>query len=320
MRNITFKQIRAFTAVARERNFTRAAESLCLTQSTLTSAIKLLESELGLPLFDRSTRMLGLTAQGERFLPRAQRLLQELEDSMDDLAGLTAGQWGSVTVAGAASFVHYVLASAVAKLAGEHPGISVHISEDTTEAATRKVLAAEADFGVSTLFEDVPQLESMKLLTDCFGAVFPPRHPLARKREPLRWNDLQSHTMIGLHHSNGIRALIDRHAAIPSSLKRPSYEVNAMPSLLPLLEQGIGYAALPALAAAPLMAAGMSFKRLSAPVLHRQLYVFKKKGRSLTPSARALLQMVSDAMQRVQANRNIHLDATHASLELFGKA
>lgn len=320
MRNITFKQIRAFTTVARERSFTRAAESLHLTQSTLTSAIKLLEAELGLPLFDRSTRMLALTPQGERFLPRAQRLLQELEDSLEDLAGLAAGQWGSVAVAGAASFIHYVLAPAVAILAGKHPGISVRLSEDTTEAATRKVLAAEADFGVATLFENVPQLDCMKLLTDRYGVVFPPDHPLGRRREPIGWGELEAHTMIGLHPSNGIRALIDREANIPAALKRPAYEVNAMPSLLPLLEQGIGYAALPAMAAAPLVTAGMHFKRLAQPALHRQLFVFKKKGRSLTPSAHALLQAISEAMQRMRADRNIHVVATQAALQAFGRA
>ncbi len=319
MRNITFKQIRAFTAVARERSFTRAAESLHLTQSTLTSAIKLLETEVGLPLFDRSTRTLVLTPQGERFLPRAQRLLQELGDSLEDLAGLAAGQWGSVTVSGAASFIQYVLAPAVATLAGRHPGISVRLSEDTTEAATRKVLAAEADFGVTTLCDNAQQLDSIRLLTDRYGVVFPAGHPLLG-REPLGWADLESHTMIGLHPNNGIRGLIDRQVNIPASLKRPTYEVNALPSLLPLLKQGIGYAALPAMAAAPLVSAGMQFMRLAQPVLHRELYVFKKKGRSLTPSAQALLQAVSDAMQRLQADRNIHVSATQASLAAFARA
>lgn len=320
MKNITFKQIRAFATVARERNFTRAAESLHVTQSTLTSAIKLLEAEIGLPLFDRSTRTLALTPQGERFLPRAQRLLEELEDSLDDLAGLATGQWGYVTVAGAASFIQYVLAPAVAVLAKKHPGIAVRLSEDTTEVATRKVLASEADFGVVTLTEKVPQLESIKLLTDRYGVVFPRHHPLDKKREPITWAELQEHTVIGLHPNNGIRSLIDRQADIPGSLKRPAYEINAMPSLLPLLEQKIGCAALPSMAAAPLVAAGMQFKRLTQPDLYRQLHVFKKKNRSLTPSALALLQATAESLQRLRANRDIHVHATETTLQVFGEA
>jgi DNA-binding transcriptional LysR family regulator len=173
---------------------------------------------------------------------------------------------------------------------------------------------------VATLFEALPQLESILLVTDVYGAVFPPDHPLSRKREPMSWTDLQAHKMIGLHPNNGIRALIDRQPNLPAALKRPAYEVSAMPSLLPLLQQGIGYAALPAMAAAPLLAAGMQFKRLGQPALNRQLYVFKKKGRSLSPAANALMRAISDALQKVNEDRNIRVRASWTSLASFAAA
>src|SRR5919205_1072597 len=100
--NITLKQLRAFAAVAREQSFTRAAERLHVTQSALTAAIKALEEELNLRLFDRSTRAVVLTPQGQHFLPVAEKLLRDLTESLDDLKTLADRQRGSVTVAAAA--------------------------------------------------------------------------------------------------------------------------------------------------------------------------------------------------------------------------
>ena len=98
MANITLKQIRAFIAVAAEGSFTKAADSLHVTQSTLTSSIKVLEDEIGLQMFDRSTRSVMLTRQGISFLPTAQRLLRDLEDALDDLRMVAERDRGSVTV------------------------------------------------------------------------------------------------------------------------------------------------------------------------------------------------------------------------------
>jgi DNA-binding transcriptional LysR family regulator len=83
--NITLKQLRAFVMVAREGSFTRAADNLHVTQSTLTSSIKILESELGMRLLDRSTRSVTLTAQGAQFLPTCDRLLRELTESISEM-------------------------------------------------------------------------------------------------------------------------------------------------------------------------------------------------------------------------------------------
>jgi LysR family carnitine catabolism transcriptional activator len=317
MKNITFKQIKAFAAVARERSFTRAAQQLHLTQSTLTSSIKLLESEIGMPLFDRSTRTLVLTPQGELFLPTALRLLRDLHESLDDLESIVERQRGAVTVAATTSFIHYVLAPAVALMAADYPGITIRLSEDTTAQAAQKVIAAEADFGVATLFDAMPMLESEKLLTDTYGVVFDSDHALRDESEPVPWARLLGHTMIGLHHSNGIRALIDRHPDIPSPLKKPPYEVGAMPSMYPLLRQHFGYAALPALAATPLILFGMHFKPLTAPVLHRDLYIFKKKGRSMTPAARTLIEAIWESLVRMTPDTNIHVHGTSEALDKF---
>lgn len=315
--NITLKQLRAFTAVARERSFTRASERLHVTQSTLTAAVQILENEMGMRLLDRSTRMVVLTAQGESFLPVAERLLRDLQESLDEMRQTANRQRGSVVVAAAASFILYVLAPAVARTAQTYPGINVRLSEETTEGAARMVLSGEADFGVTTLFQGVPALDAALLLTDAYGAVYSRGHALEVEPSPLPWSRLGRHTLVGLHRSNGIRMLIDQHPGIASHYKNPAYEVGSMSSLQPLLAQGFGYAALPALAAGPLMADGLCFKPLIQPVLRRQLYVVKKKGRTLSPAATALVEAMNESLAGIERDINIDLLFTATQIGKF---
>lgn len=315
--NITLKQLRAFTAVARERSFTRAAERLHVTQSTLTSSVKILEAEIGIRLLDRSTRSVVLTQQGLSFLPVAERLLRDLQESLDELRLTANRQRGSVIIAAAASFINYVLAPAVAQTVSTYPGINVRLSEETTESVARLVLSGEADFGVTTLFEKAPSLDAALLLTDDYGAVFSRNHALVGEKAPLAWSQLATHTMVGLHRANGIRALIDMHPKIASQYKKPAYEVGSMSSLQPLLVQGFGYAALPALAAKPLIADGLRFKPLIQPTLRRQLFVVKKKGRTLSPAATALVESMTDSLARIERDENIKVLFTAAEMQRF---
>jgi LysR family carnitine catabolism transcriptional activator len=315
--NITLKQLRAFVTVAREQSFTRASQRLHVTQSTLTSAIKTLEIEVGIRLLDRSTRSVLVTAEGAAFLPVAERLLRDLYESLDELRMTADRQRGSVVIAAAASFINYVLAPAVAQTALRYPGINVRLSEETTEGVARMVLSGEADFGVTTLVKDVPTLNSCLLLTDGYGVVYARSHALNEETAPLSWKKLGPHTLVGLHRSNGIRSLIDLHPQIPLQCKSPAYEVGSMSSLQPLLAQGFGFAALPALAAKPLVAEGMGFRPLVQPTLRRRLYIVKKKGRGLSPSGAALIEAMTESLARMEPDPNIAVQFTQPEMVKF---
>lgn len=305
--NITIKQLKAFAAVAREESFTRAAARLHVTQSTLTASIKTLESEIGCRLFDRSTREVVLTAQGASFLPTADRLLRELSQALEGLQDTANRQRGFVVVAAAASFMDYVLSPAVVQMAKVYPGIRVRLCEETTAGACRRVLSGEADFAVNTMFQDVEGLDASMVLTDVYGAVFSADHPLNASSAPLKWTALDPYTVVKLDRSNGIQALIDMHPKLMPKQQEPAYEVGSMPSLFPLLVRGLGYAALPAMAAQPLVNAGLKFRPLQQPVLRRNLYFIQKHGRELSPAAQALRQSMHEAIGQLQAHDHIRL-------------
>ena len=88
MKNVTLRQLRAFAAVASHSNFARAAAELHLTPPAVSMQIKELETEVGLPLFDRESRQVSLTLTGEYLLTYARRVLAELKDAQDMVATL----------------------------------------------------------------------------------------------------------------------------------------------------------------------------------------------------------------------------------------
>jgi DNA-binding transcriptional LysR family regulator len=127
MLNITFRQLRVFTEVARELSFARAAEALHLTPPAVTMQVKELETQLGLPLFERRGRQVTLTTSGEYFLVYARRLLATLKEADDAMARFKGAESGLLSV-GLVSTAKYFVPQLLARFHDEHPGIEVKLS------------------------------------------------------------------------------------------------------------------------------------------------------------------------------------------------
>lgn len=108
-------QLRFFLAVATELNFSRAAKRLNMTQPPLSRQIQLLEHQLGVELFDRTTRSVVLTAAGRRFFIEAQDLLQRAHVAMLNAQKMSQGNIGSVNISFVASAVYAFLPMVVAR-------------------------------------------------------------------------------------------------------------------------------------------------------------------------------------------------------------
>lgn len=298
-RNVTLRQLRAFSAVARARSFTRAAEVLNVTQSAVTVAIRSLEAELGLRLLDRTTRSLQPTPHGERLLQLAERLLEDLEQGLDDLRAIADRQRGHVVAAATASFISHVLAPALQELARRFPGISVQLHEENTEGAARRLQAAELDFAITTLPAPAPGIATRPLLRDRFGLLCPKDHPLAGRATPLDWAVLRDFPLVGLSAQNGIRRLLEQDAQGVHALHGLRYEVSSVGALQSLVESRVGITAIPALAAMPMMRRTMVFLPL-APAVHRVVSLAYRPERSFTPAAREVLLAALRQLRRLR--------------------
>lgn len=124
--NITFRQLRVFVEVAQLGSVTRAAEALHLTPPAVSMQIKEIESQVGLPLFDRQGRQISLSTTGEYFLVHAKRLLAALRDAENGMARFKRLDHGLLTV-GMVSTAKYFVPRLLADFKKEHPRIDVRL-------------------------------------------------------------------------------------------------------------------------------------------------------------------------------------------------
>jgi LysR family hydrogen peroxide-inducible transcriptional activator len=178
MRNdLNLHLLEQFVALARTKNFTRAAEELNLSQSALSRAIQKLEEQLGQPLFERKPREVVLTNLGELLLERAQHILKLMEDMFSELS--EAGRRGRIRLGAIPTIAPYFLPGLLSSFAKTHPDISVIVQEDTTESLIKRCSHGEIDLAILALpiiakfFEIEPLFDEELLL------VLPVGHPLA---------------------------------------------------------------------------------------------------------------------------------------------
>ena len=120
MKNVTLRQLRVFASVARHESFARAAEELSLTPPAVSMQVKELEAQVGLPLFDRSSRKVALTTVGEYLLAYARRVLAVIRDAEDMVANLRGLKGGRLDV-GMVSTAKYFLPRLLARLPPRAP-------------------------------------------------------------------------------------------------------------------------------------------------------------------------------------------------------
>lgn len=181
MRNeLNLHLLEQFTALARTKNFTRAAEELNLSQSALSRAIQKLEEQLGQPLFERKPREVVLTDHGELLLERSQHILKLMEDTFSELS--EAGRRGRIRLGAIPTIAPYFLPGLLSGFAKAHPEISVIVQEDTTENLIKRCSHGEIDLAILALPIIAKYLEIEPLFDEELLLVLPVGHPLAASK------------------------------------------------------------------------------------------------------------------------------------------
>ena len=296
--SVTLKHLRAFVEVAHQGNFTRAAEALALSQPALTITINQFEELLGVKLFDRTTRRVRLSGEGEDFLPTAVRLVEDFDAAISDIRAVAERRRGRVGIAALPSVAMHLLPEIVAKFTESYPRISVHLHDANASGIQRRVARNEVDFGLGSRWEDAPDLTFEPLLRDPFGLVCRADHPLGQSRTAIKWRDLEGYPFLGLARDTGIRPLLNGLDALPDTVQSPQHEVSNIATLEGMLRAGLGITALPALAVPQAQPSKLVFRPLKVPVLERDICAITRRGRSLSPAAQSLFDLTLRDIQR----------------------
>ncbi|MGB2381374.1 MAG: LysR family transcriptional regulator, partial [Porticoccaceae bacterium] len=158
--------MRTFVTVAEEGSFNIAAEKLSRTQPAITLAVKQLEEFIGLKLLERTTRQVSTTAEGENFIPIAQRLVRDFDAAIYDLRATAERRSGHVSMAIVPSVASNLLPDIIKAFAEQYPGIHLHLDDDSSQGVQRRVERNEVDFGIGSLWKPNKLLEFKPLFAD----------------------------------------------------------------------------------------------------------------------------------------------------------
>ncbi|QYD73674.1 LysR family transcriptional regulator [Paraburkholderia edwinii] len=307
-KRLSIRHIRAFVAVAMHRSLTRAAESLFVTQSALSLTIQHLEDDLGIALFDRSTRRIDLTQAGREFLPSAERLLQDFDSSIRTMRALGKRERGKVGVAAVPSVMALLLPEAVAAYIDAYPNIDIYLREDNSETVQQRIINGDVDFGICSPWEHDPELVFEPLFEDSFGVVFAPHHALAEKEGELSWQDIDGYRIIGFSPDLGMQHQLSRTVGLSVEVREPRYRVSNTSTIETLVARGVGVSIMSALAAQRAPLDTLKLRLLSQPVLTRTVGVLRREGKSLSPAAATMLQYVRAAVPQLARFPGVRVD------------
>ena len=295
--NLSARDIQAFLALAEVKNFTRAAARSHLSQPAFSALIKALEDSVGLKLFDRSTRHVLLTPEGERFLHSAQRIAAEFEDcakAMRDTAQLARGH---VAVALLPSLAAGWLPGVLAQFLARHPGVEVAVRDVLSEPCIAAVEQGEADFALAAVRVDTPDLQAEPFCRDDFHLVCRTDHPLAAQPQ-IRVDDLQPWPFVHLARHSSVRQSLE--AAFFPLAMRTLVEVEQLATVMGLVQAGLGISVVPALSLFHFDKPGLCTRPLALRAMDRQIYLVRRRERSLSVAAQALYRLMQ-AMRPVLA-------------------
>lgn len=297
------RQLEYFMAVAEELHFGRAAARLHISQPPLTVHIKRLEEELGVSLFDRTSRRVSLTAEGARFRDLIRPILQELDEAVEDIREIKAGRRGRVRVGFVSSASYELIPAGVRDVRLQHPGIHLDLQPMATGEQVEALLESRLDVGI---MRDAPLqagLQFTTLLTEQMVAVLPANHGLASKSAVSPAELIEMPLVLFPYQSmpgyvTNIMEIFHPLGHPPRVVQRAVNQENVMG----LVAAGVGASVLPA-SFSSFSFPGVVTKPISTRPSTRLELVTDQQ--NVTANTAAVVSVITDAAQRISRKANL---------------
>jgi len=244
---MNLRQLRTFVTIVDAGGLARAEGRLNLSLPAASRQIQALETDLGIPLFDRIGRRMQLTSEGEDLLRRSRRLLQDADAIGERARALKSGQTGILRVGATPQTIESTFAAFLTSHRRRHPGVEVHLLEEGTVRLPDRLNNGDVHLAV------IPYDERFRCRTIypmCVLAVFSEHHPLRRSRT-LEVAQLRDESLLLLHAGFGSRVWFDAACQVAHMHPRVLLESAAPHTIIALAREGYGVAVVPSTALVP---------------------------------------------------------------------
>jgi LysR family hydrogen peroxide-inducible transcriptional activator len=293
---MNIRDLRYLVALADTRHFGQAADRCHVSQPTLSAQIRKLEEYLGVTLVERQPRRVALTAEGERVVERARRLVKEADDIIELARGSRDPLSGRLRIGLIPTVGPYLLPRVASRLRRRLPRLQLLLFEYQTGPLLERLRNGEIDLGILALPVSLEGLESRPLYDEPFMVAVPDKHPLAAQKA-VKPADLNGETLLLLEDGHCLRdqalevcGRIDVH-------EEPDFRATSLETLRQMVGAGLGITLLPELAVdGPFAAArGLAVRPFTRPVPVRTIGAVWRRSSTRGPAIQAVCDVVAES-------------------------
>jgi DNA-binding transcriptional LysR family regulator len=288
--------LRIFTVVAEHMSFSRAAEALYVSQPAVSKAVRELENQLGLPLFERGAGKLRLTEAGALLAERGRAILTIERSAEEDLQALRGLQHGILRIGASTTISAYLLPPLIAAFLRDHPGVDLRLAIHNTRSIVQLLLDYQVDVALveGPVADDRLQAEAWRV--DELVVIAAPGHPLVAQagRDGVPISLLAEEVFLVREPGSGTREVGLEALAQQSVLLRPTVELGSTEAIKQAVAAGLGLAIVSrATIPAELALHQLAILRVQGLQIRRTLTRLKLAGRTPSPTARAFDQLLT---------------------------
>ena len=243
----TLQQLRVLKAVATEKNFTKAAAVLYVSQPSLSKQIKTLEKNLDLLLINRERNKISLTENGKLLLQYSERILALCEESCRALIDLKNGDRGNLTVGASQTIGTYLMPRILGLFAQNYPQITLKVQVNSSRIIAKKIINREIDIAIvgGEISDDLEKnLTIQPFVSDELSLIISKSHPFAKK-DKINKEDLYSLDFITLNSNSTIKKFIDNiliQNQIETKQLKTILQLNSIEGIKTAVSLGLGAA------------------------------------------------------------------------------
>lgn len=291
----TLRQLQFLVALKAEGSFVAAAETVGVTQPTLSAGIKELEAALGTVLVERGRSGAVLTPAGEEAADRASRALGEVEELVHAVHAAGESLAGRFRLGAIPTIAPFLLPRALPLLKRRYPKLRLQLREDLTSRLVDALRARTLDAALIALPYDAHGVETLTIADDEFLFLCPDDHPLA-SRNDLSPDHLEPDELLLLEDGHCLREHALSACALPPGRRSAEVSATSLHTLVQMVAGGMGVTLLPRIAAEGGAAAGapVAIRPFAEPVVGRSIGMAWRQGGQREEEARMLAETLRE--------------------------
>lgn len=292
------RHLKYFMEVARQKSFTRAAEILNVSQSAISKMVKDMEQELGVFLFNRSSKYIQLTDTGETFLRHTQEVVALFDNLIQEVEKTSQLDKGKITIGlppitGSTRFAHLL-----GKFKKKFPNIAIELFEYGSKTIEREIQNGSIDIGVICNLPDISAYHAITLSNDPLWVIVSPENPLSKLAE-VNLASLRNEQFVMFREDFSLHQNIVCECLAVGFQPQIIFETSQRELMTQIVATNLGIALLPSKTCAELNPQFITAIPLLHPQIHHQMSIIWKKERHLNRAGHLWIEFAQDYLKEI---------------------